>query len=380
MSNYIFLKDNSAFGGQQSVYLLRSQEIIEKTSNRILEAIQNRKDLTELFHELLGELGQQRQMIAKRAGTENWQHFGKLRFTNQTSSAMYTCLGIPRYEEYNKRVLGRLNRFYKDYFEKNEKTPSKSLKFVKCLDRQSTFELSFERIESIPERLRKVINQKKELTETLGKRFNVPADFVMQEQNITDVLKKTSPREYTRIRDFTTLETLVAASVDLLTLPGLVKVRKIDGLMKLVITGEIIVDGAPRRINFTEIHAFKHKDTNFTESTALMVHQDSFHHEPILGDIAKIFRETIEIPSENLDKIKEKSALFKYLFSHATPYERGSAAIGEWLERSLYLYHGYSMTYSDQYSPDLEALIEPFGNFWKKYNDIVKVEKKLLPN
>jgi hypothetical protein len=44
-------------------------------------------------------------------------------------------------------------------------------------------------------------------------------------------------------------------------------------------------------------------------------------------------------------KLKENMAILRYLFSQATFYNRGSAAIAEWVEKAIYKYHGYEFEY-----------------------------------
>lgn len=72
----------------------------------------------------------------------------------------------------------------------------------------------------------------------------------------------------------------------------------------------------------------------------LLVHQD----EHLLGDSEKEYTRLFQHavcwePQEGIPELKERVALFRYLFAHATPFMRGSAAIGEWIEMGLYSCH-----------------------------------------
>jgi len=73
------------------------------------------------------------------------------------------------------------------------------------------------------------------------------------------------------------------------------------------------------------------------------------------------------------EEAKIKIGTFRYLFAQLTPFARGSALIGEWLEQSLFMYQGYSMEYlyedsNKQPLPDLDAFSSfSFNDFLEKY-------------
>jgi hypothetical protein len=76
----------------------------------------------------------------------------------------------------------------------------------------------------------------------------------------------------------------------------------------------------------------------------------------------------------------ENTGIFVYLYSHACPFMRGSAAIGEWIESAIYLSQGYNFTYgvcSGRFrdSDNLDALAAPtLGLFMSTYLDKVRLE------
>jgi ankyrin repeat protein len=72
------------------------------------------------------------------------------------------------------------------------------------------------------------------------------------------------------------------------------------------------------------------------------------------------------------EKLVTNAAKFGYLFAHATPYQRGSAAIGEWFIRALFQFHNSTFMYGrseekeqEVYKPtvDLDALVSGFSEF-----------------
>ncbi|MBS0627543.1 MAG: hypothetical protein JSS09_04960, partial [Verrucomicrobia bacterium] len=67
---------------------------------------------------------------------------------------------------------------------------------------------------------------------------------------------------------------------------------------------------------------------------------------------------TKAILSSNEQELKENLALFRYLIAHATPWERGSAAIAEWMEQAVYQYKGYNACYGDRSNPTQYRLVD----------------------
>ena len=88
--------------------------------------------------------------------------------------------------------------------------------------------------------------------------------------------------------------------------------------------------------------------------------------------LRKAFQDCLVKPSTP-EESKIKIGTFRYLFAQLSPFVRGSALIGEWLEKSLFMYHGYSMEYlyedSDkQPLADLDAFTSfSFNDFLEKY-------------
>ncbi|GAB4187095.1 MAG: hypothetical protein Tsb0015_05490 [Simkaniaceae bacterium] len=113
-----------------------------------------------------------------------------------------------------------------------------------------------------------------------------------------------------------------------------------------------------------------------TRSIATLVHQDMFLIEPMLKEISAVFKQAMEwIEEEGLTELKNRVALLQYEFAHAMPFYRGSAAIGEWLEKAVYGYHGWQVHYNSEKMENLEALIYSLKEFVGEYDSIVRLEK-----
>ncbi len=89
----------------------------------------------------------------------------------------------------------------------------------------------------------------------------------------------------------------------------------------------------------------------------IVVHHDALLlQDRTISIVAEAFKNAMECQHENLALLKQRIAYFSYLYAHATPYCRGSAAIQIWLERAIFAYHGYQLTYRDAFDINLEAL------------------------
>ena len=115
--------------------------------------------------------------------------------------------------------------------------------------------------------------------------------------------------------------------------------------------------------------------TTRTDPTVIsLIHQDRFLISETLRDIANLFKQVIEWNGEETQQLVDLVGLINYLFAHAMPFERGSAAVSEWLEMAIYKYHGLDMQYNESVSINMEALILPLYEFIAKYPSMIKLE------
>lgn len=96
---------------------------------------------------------------------------------------------------------------------------------------------------------------------------------------------------------------------------------------------------------------------------ATLIHTDT-EYLPIVWDHCSSLFQAIR-QSQSVEE--ERIATLQWHMAHAMFYCRGSAAIAEWLCRSLFLAKGYRVTWSAQ--PDLEALCRPqVEDYVRDYN------------
>ncbi|MES2199360.1 MAG: hypothetical protein V4489_04250 [Chlamydiota bacterium] len=117
----------------------------------------------------------------------------------------------------------------------------------------------------------------------------------------------------------------------------------------------------------------------------ILTHQDPDFTEKTMKEAKHLFTKCITCKSEQ--ELKENMAIFRYLFAHMAPYNRGSASIAEWIEKAVYKLKcpKKEFRYGDQPIDsnrrplaDLDALAELISlpEFMKDYLSKVVLEEK----
>jgi len=99
--------------------------------------------------------------------------------------------------------------------------------------------------------------------------------------------------------------------------------------------------------------------------------------EHAMKECEKLFAEIVSWDRSKNDvaDLKSKVALLRYIFARASPYFRGSAAIGEWLEMASYGFHDFEICrYIGKGTVDLEALtIGSWSKYLEQYNKMLEI-------
>lgn len=114
-------------------------------------------------------------------------------------------------------------------------------------------------------------------------------------------------------------------------------------------------------------------------SVVFCIHQDRVAIPKTLALIEKNFEKalSLKITKDTVKDLSRTIGKIRYLFAHCTPFCRGSAAIAEWLEKTLYRYHGIDC--KQKKPADLVALAAPFfSTFMGKNGYITSVELRRL--
>lgn len=376
MSSYVIDLVPNRYGNQQLDYLAKVEAIVGGTIDKIQNAVISKQCLATLFHEIIFSMGKQRQLIAQQHGTNNADLFGIRRDHEPFKDACtITCLNF-HYKEYNDKLLSlfyekmkhlkRTPIFFNDLETKEVYGP--------CMNKTSSLELSILTNE----------NQNKwtlTLDEENFKRIgglcslslpNKPFErrdytLLLTNKEAMKKLKQASFDDYKKIY-------LTNILVDVKSRFKGIKSDWVFGVMRIEIEGKMI---ALSRYFFWLNRDFVNDPIEKMKqnSTITLIHQDAFLIEKTLNDIARLFAEIVTLNSEDLNSIKNKSALLQYEFAHACPFARGSAAISEWIEMSIFQYHGYKVSYNPKVSANLEALTTTFPTFIENYDSMISLEK-----
>lgn len=373
MSTYIVSRCPDRFGGQQDSYERKSAVLVSTTAALIKRAKDNVDDLEALFHKILGSLSQARHKIACEHNTKVQESYGTRRdgdAFNDASSCSYLA-GI--YAEYNSRVIKTIQA-HLTQLQPLTSSP-KTIQSEPWLGRHSSITYEILPQENHTNWLSCFsLDEYKELCSWCNVSIH---DFPYNEESLIKIgqskaamanLKKNAPAEYKKFK-------LATCFVDFIeTYPQkqdsdfvLATVRgEVDG--KMYALAQYFVDFPMGLTPSLRIKAMADR------SIVLIIHQDPFLIEPMLADLAKIFKRAIECHTNNVQELKEQMTLFKYQFSQAMPFFHGNAAISEWMERAVYKYQGYRLLYNNDKMPTLEAWTSTLKEFADNYDSIVTIE------
>ncbi len=373
--SYITDRSPNRFGGQQANYIAQTSGIVEKTATSFRDHIDSQKDLNALFHTTLSFLGSERQRIAQEHVTENKEEFG-VRRDQHVNHYFQTILASP-YENYNKKLLAlfkddlRALRRTKREFEQIELRIDKGMHLEKPCHIEYNL-LTFE-------------NQKKwvllpnfegvsHLCASAGvaspKSESETQDAMSQlfsDKAAIQKLMQEAPTDY--LNFLVTQMTLDLRK----TYPGERKTDWICASMRIEIEGTLYtlsqyVTWLCRDFIHDPIHTMAER------SVVVILHHDRNRIESTLNIAAKLFKEALEWDQKELPQLKERVVLLTYVLNHATPFMRGSAAVSEWFEKSIYKCFGMDLTYNPEKCLNLEALTTPFPEFARNYDSMIQLK------
>lgn len=381
MSSFVIERQPLKYGNQQEDWLKRSAAIVQKASERVKLAVSRGEDLTKLFHEIMKTFGDERQAIAQDHKTKEAHFFGKRRDSADASGLpMLTPLFDP-YDKYNKPVitlmqmhLVPLKHPFKTFIERE-----KEVNFGSFLGKK--FSMKFE-ILSPDSQEDKFFNlnsyeQYVEICQICGikpKEKSNPVSKLVKEdffdkRDIMGILKQKSPDLYKKLRLLTPLLHLRTLEQDR---------RKSDWVL---VTLRLEVEPG-KMYALSQYLTWLYRDFKLDpigrmtyHSIAAIIHQDQFLIGKMLESIAVIFKQAIEWDRKNTSELMNTVASFEYQFAHCMPHIRGSGAIAEWLERTIFQFHGYNVTYDQSKMVTFEAYVSTPEGFAKNYPSMVKLSK-----
>lgn len=381
VSNYIISRSANRFGGDQDAYLKQAGIAIQQATQDIQSAVERQGDLIELFHQVVANLAKARQEIALKAKDKNGSLFGRRRDGDFGFESIETTVLYDVYAEYRDQHIAKIQSALASIprnlgtflvsGKKFEESPTLGRAFsteYAFLNNDNKdkwlFPDTYESFKRLCELAQTPAPTKESFSDQCYVQLSVNKKAM---QN----LKKASIQEYNRFTLF----------------PNIIFAEKAAGKEMhyyIKITRRLQVDGKMYSLGhaLTTTHINNQSDLikNMSDRPVIVLaHMDSFLIEVMMNDMAKVFKEAVECPSEDLISLKGRIALLKYEFAHTMPFARGSAAIGEWLETALYNVHGYEVQYNHNKMSDLEALTSSLSEYVATYESIATVTKSALP-
>ena len=377
-SSMFFIQQSPGrFGGQQGDYLDQVRKVTSETVSQIQESVDSKKDLEKVFSSILTKLAKARSDIAIKHNTHAKERFGAFRGQGETDPGMMITRLDNVYLKYNDRLLDVIKTHLKNMKHSKEKFEQTELKVSdNAFGRNTSWDISIMPIETIDqwcpdysERHYQTICRECGISPMIkGSDLSDCYNSLMKKKNI-ELVKKNSLVEYKKLKTVHFIKDI----------SGDYKGAKTDWLLVTVrceMRGKLYA--------FTQYLTWmcrnkkddpvQYMSTRPDKTIISLIHQDPFLINDSLLEIGRVFKKAVEWNrEEGLEKLTHLIADITYLFSHAMPLERGSAAVGEWLEMALYQYHGFDIKYAEGVCVNMEALTLPYREFMEKYTSFFKI-------
>jgi hypothetical protein len=377
MSTYIIDREPAKYGGQQQQYLEQTKNIVRETAEKFRKAVQEKEDLQQIFHQTLTTLGEIRNNIASEHKTKNGHVYGVRRDRDGFPGICgMTPLSFP-YDEYNRKLLPVLQKYLRgmDHTCREFQQKELSIQGKPCLGRASSIGLSILTSEDAEKWMLSVTFE--ECTRLCRLCSITPPEDPSQTEIIfTSMIKNReamSTLKQNSIEDYKRLKVCLA----IYDIKKRYEWRKSDWVL---VTERSEVGG--KMYALSQYLTWMYRDyvedpvEHMTDrSIVSIIHQDPFLIDPMLNDIARIFKEALEWNKANVTLLKNQMALLQYELAHAMPFIRGSAAISEWLEMALYRFHGFTLSYNPDKMVNLEALTSPLEEFVRNYDSMISLKQ-----
>ncbi|BBI16910.1 hypothetical protein [Neochlamydia sp. S13] len=388
--NYIVDREPMRYGGYQEDYQLKSKEIIREGIRKIKISPQDNNSLTALFFNLLEQFGTQRRKIAEAHETLEAAKFGLRRDIDGLNDWYHTILdGV--YQDYNAKILGLLANHLQDMAletkssQRNKKLAETCLNHnfsleIKLLESEDYTALKWNRATSLEE-FKHYFNESQISLLQINEE-DLSINEIRERRQAMKKLKESNIELYIRTKmvSFFSMMNKQFPSPKLVSQDGQ---QYYEGHTKnfksFFLLGTARLQVNKKLFASTQYFTWLYRDAENRPvermlkcSTVILIHQDNLLINETLQEIASIFAKAVLVPQENLNELKNTMALLRYYLAHAMPFERGSAAIGEWIEGAVYGSHGLKVTYQKEKQVDLEALTSPlFSQFLNEYSDMI---------
>ena len=358
------------YGDQQEDYIKRTTEAAWDIVEQLKRS--EKKDLQVLFFRCLENLGALRRQIAHDHNTSSAELFG-IRREEVAIPWVFTILDN-QYRKYNEKLIGILLQHFKEMGLSQEYQSVKTLE-DKFLDRCTRFRIEIiEQSEIIKKNWCLPLGADPEFRSNQEASEEKTSAKTVIDRNILQNLREHRPALYERQKMFVCLLNLNCAFPEIPEkchlYPGYIL-----GTSELEINGKM--SALTQYFTWLSWDETENVIDRMERCSKIMVfHHDIFQIEETLKDVAKLFEQAAlwNPTTDAMRQLKDLVGLFRYELAHAMPFIRGSAAVGEILEASLYWFHGFS-SFRHSKPGDLEALTSMLlTDFMETYHGMVNLE------
>jgi hypothetical protein len=391
---YMINRRPGKYGGQQEDYQRRTRALMAWGARQIKETPKEEKALVQLFFRLLEHFCKERQAIAQAHHTHHAEQFGRRRDLAGKKDFYHTILDED-YQEYNPKILAILAQHMRDMPIEKKNVNQKSKKTVEDTSSGGLSTLEIEVFEN-----EELINLQWLKPAAVNE---LPPDFPVHLMDKRDKEKDLSPAEWQTFRQavkkmkeanlplYKRMKMAAAFTEMQKNFPPPQKFPQKDGTCQFIgkegnLKSFFVLATVRLRINekmyaVTQYLTWLYRDfathpidRMLKDSTVIVLHQDNFLIDDTLQEIARLFAKALLSKEGDFDELTRNVGLFRYYFASDMPCERGSSAISEYFEGSIYGAQDLEVTYHSKKQVDLEGLTSPFVSlFLKNYESMVKL-------
>ncbi|MBU6446526.1 MAG: hypothetical protein KGQ49_03920 [Verrucomicrobia bacterium] len=383
----------SEFGNQQDDYLARAQNIIRKSSEKIREAVQKERDLSECFFQIFQFLALERRQLAIDHHTVGSDQFGARRDLEGCADFSYTPF-IGGYSEYGKQILTFLKEALSTMPREGGQFLEKTwLHEETFLGKRSSVEIQiFDKDDLKREKWHEGL-QETDLPQWFpAALLKEPPKDLSGKKTLFQALRQlrlTAPEKYSHLR----MGSLLMLMMN--DFPSPMKAGKLGGPMKWVgnlnylksfyvlCTVRLEIQGNMEPLFQYITWGYQNPDDPEEDpcermarcSEVVVVHQHESLIQKTLDDASPVFAKAVQWNGKNIVELQELIALLR-LELICMPFLRGSAATSEWMEAAIYEFHKLRYTMDRNRLTDLEAYSNPYpSQFFNAYTSYIKVSR-----
>lgn len=377
MSSYVVSRAPQMYGGVQEAWLREVERVVQHTTEELRSAVDGGRNLVELFNETLKTLSNWRAKCAFLTNTPLAEMFG-IRRDQYESGIVHTPLTGP-YQEYRQRLMDRIVHDISSTCLQNFPAISTFSKISEATTFDSKTSFWKYHIYTWQNRDEWYLPPEYETYQKMCSLCELPCireefDELPFTQFITNIdklkrLKERAPEYYNRLR-ISKIFCEMQPYCDCFGL-ALIHVERISQRSGTDIAQNEYMTTVPEIKVVNVIEEMK------SSSPIVMMHQDVFRIESSLNEVAQLFKKCMEQNAQDKQALMAAVAEFNYSFSDTMPLVRGSAAVCEVFEQTIYRYHGYRLEYKPHCWVNLEALTTDERTFVDQYPSMISLIKSL---